>query len=308
MEEEVQSRNANPSSNVAQSPNFSGPFRTWHMRHSKRSLNPSGSDKIINAEIESIVELESRGGERVILLGTAHFSIESQKDVAKVVSAAQPDVIMVELCPSREAIMRVDEKTLLSEAKSISLEKFQLLVKQYGAVHGLTHILLLKVSAYVTEQLGVAPGGEFRAAYQHAGNVPGCQLYLGDRPMQVTLRRAMGKLGFFSKMSLLWSLLFSSMDKITMEDVEKMKKADLLEELMGQFAGSFPDLSEVIVNERDTYLCYSLESCVRESRKLLPSNAHPVVVGVVGAGHVKGIVGRWQKGPVTEEQLKTVLT
>lgn len=35
---------------------------------------------------------------------------------------------------------------------------------------GLMQILLLKVSAHITEQLGMAPGGEFREAFKEVVN------------------------------------------------------------------------------------------------------------------------------------------
>ncbi len=37
---------------------------------------------------------------------------------------------------------------------------------QNGVMSGLMQILLLKVSAHITEQLGMAPGGEFREAFK----------------------------------------------------------------------------------------------------------------------------------------------
>lgn len=36
---------------------------------------------------------------------------------------------------------------------------------------GLMQILLLKVSAHITEQLGMAPGGEFREAFKEVSNI-----------------------------------------------------------------------------------------------------------------------------------------
>ena len=38
--------------------------------------------------------------------------------------------------------------------------------------------------------LGMAPGGEFRAAAKAGAQVPGCTLFYGDRPVGLTLRRA----------------------------------------------------------------------------------------------------------------------
>lgn len=60
---------------------------------------------------------------QAFLVGTAHFSEKSKNDVSFVIRNVQPDVVMVELCPSRVHILRHDEKTLLEEAKDINLTK-----------------------------------------------------------------------------------------------------------------------------------------------------------------------------------------
>jgi hypothetical protein len=36
---------------------------------------------------------------------------------------------------------------------------------QSGVIGGVMQVLLLSMSAHITKQLGMAPGGEFRAAY-----------------------------------------------------------------------------------------------------------------------------------------------
>lgn len=114
----------------------------------------------------------------------------------------QPDVVVVELCQYRVSMLKMDEKTLLKEAKDINLEKVQQAIKQVrlaadcfdsnsemasshafslsvchvllwqnGVMSGLMQILLLKVSAHITEQLGMAPGGEFREAFKEVSTV-----------------------------------------------------------------------------------------------------------------------------------------
>lgn len=47
-----------------------------------------------------------------------------------------------------------------------SLPLCSVLLHQNGVMSGLMQILLLKVSAHITEQLGMAPGGEFREAFK----------------------------------------------------------------------------------------------------------------------------------------------
>lgn len=114
---------------------------------------------------ETVTLIQGRDGSKVYLVGTAHFSEESQNDVAKVIQMVQPHVVMVELCTSRINILQLDEKTLLEEAKNINMEKISNTIKQNGVFNGLMYILLLSMSAHLTKELGMAPGGEFRRAF-----------------------------------------------------------------------------------------------------------------------------------------------
>ncbi|KHJ90904.1 hypothetical protein OESDEN_09238, partial [Oesophagostomum dentatum] len=66
----------------------------------------------------------------VYLIGTAHFSRESQDDVMKTITATQPDLVMVELCPSRISILSMDEQTLLKEASDLNTQKILTTIKQ----------------------------------------------------------------------------------------------------------------------------------------------------------------------------------
>ena len=113
------------------------------------------------------------------------------------------------------------------------------ILKDNGTVQGLMYLLLLSMSAQLTKTLGMAPGGEFRRAYHEAHHIPGCVVHLGDRPIQITLKRALATLTIWQKIKLAFNVLISS-DKITPEDVEKMKQKDLLESLLEEMAGEHP--------------------------------------------------------------------
>ncbi|XP_069855885.1 traB domain-containing protein isoform X1 [Dipodomys merriami] len=246
----------------------------------------------------TVTQLVAEDGSRVYVVGTAHFSDDSKRDVVKTIREVQPDVVVVELCQYRVSMLKMDERTLLREAKEVSLEKLQQAVRQNGLMSGLMQMLLLKVSAHITEQLGMAPGGEFREAFKEASKVPFCKFHLGDRPIPVTFKRAIAALSFWQKVKLAWGLCFLS-DPISKDDVERCKQKDLLEQMMAEMIGEFPDLHRTIVSERDIYLTYMLRQAARrlelpgasdaEPRKCVPS----VVVGVVGMGHVPGIEKNW---------------
>ncbi|VDN13791.1 unnamed protein product, partial [Dibothriocephalus latus] len=153
------------------------------------------------------------------------------------------------------------------------------------------------------DQIGMAPGGEFRVAFKKASQQPHCHLVLGDRPINVTLSRTLDAFSLWQKIRLFcalvfnfesitpanrlaWFLAFAPFDPyrfrrgsfcddknqvicltlltcvytlpISKEEIEAMKKHDLLEELLKNMAGSFPELSRVILEERDLYLARSI--------------------------------------------------
>uniref|UniRef100_A0A915ED55 TraB domain-containing protein n=1 Tax=Ditylenchus dipsaci TaxID=166011 RepID=A0A915ED55_9BILA len=226
---------------------------------------------------------------KVFLVGTAHFSQESQQDVLKTILNTQPDVIMVELCSSRISILSMDEQSLLREAKNLNREKMMAVIKESGLVQGILHVLLLSISAHITRQLGMAPGGEFRAA--HNGS------------LQITLQRALGSLGVFQKLRLFFHILLSNRTAITQEDVERCKNKDLLEELLKEMAGEFPQLTKIFVDERDQYMTHMLHNLLQStsaekwnaSRQAKVKYEPVNIVAVVGIGHVAGIVAAWNQ-------------
>lgn len=251
----------------------------------------------VNPELpETVTMLKTQDGSVVYLVGTAHFSLESQEDVAKTIQETQPDIVLIELCKSRLNILSFDEEVILRESQSMNMEKMMTTIKQNGLVQGIMYILLLSMSAHLTRQLGMAPGGEFRRAVQEAERVKGCLIHLGDRPLQITLQRALAALSVWQKLRLAWHMI-TAKEPISKEEVERCKKQDLLEEMLAEMTGEFPALSKVFVRERDIYLAYSLRLAANPMPCMgNPSGMQPtVVVGVVGIGHVPGIVENWEK-------------
>jgi len=262
---------------------------------------PAKRQKVADPDLPSTCTLliSPNTGAKVYLVGTAHFSKESCEDVATVIQAVQPDVVMVELCKSRTNILHLDEATILEEAQNLDMEKSLEILKSHGTVQGVMYLLLLSMSAHLTKELGMAPGGEFRRAFIEAMKVPGCKVHLGDRPINITLKRALAALGPVQKLRLGWNIL-TSKDSITREEVEKCKDRDLLENMLAEMAGEFPALSRVFVAERDLFLAHSLQLAAEG-----PGAGGGNVVAVVGIGHVPGMVEHW--GKVTTEQVKEVV-
>ncbi|VDL98611.1 unnamed protein product [Schistocephalus solidus] len=218
---------------------------------------------------ETVTLIECENGTKVYIVGTAHFSSESIQDVNYVIDHTLPDFVLVELCRGRGHSMMMDEDEIRKQIKENSIFSF---VKTLGVSHGLLQYLLLRFTSCIMDQIGMAPGGEFRAAFKRAAQQPHCHLILGDRPITVTLSRTLDAFSLWQKIRLFCALLFN-FESISKEEIEAMKKHDLLEELLKNMAGSFPELSRVILKERDLFLARSIwEVCGFPQTTLAPSS------------------------------------
>lgn len=241
----------------------------------------------------TVTVLPCQNGSVVYLVGTAHFSKESVRDVRETIRKVRPNVVVVELCGERQLMLQYSEEDILREAAEINFAKVRHYIRRDGLVAGIMQSLFLKLSAELTKKLGVAPGGEFRAAYEE-GVKQGARIVLGDRLINVTFKRVLSSLNFFQKLRFYYTIAttLSTDLAITAEEVEKMKNKDMVDMLVGELAKEFPTVTKVLVDERDKVLAFSLKSAAKPT-PIFPSAPPMVVVGVVGMGHVKGIQSYW---------------
>ena len=217
--------------------------------------------------------LVERGDKKLYLVGTAHISLNSVREVEAVIDTVRPDTVCVELCKMRHEAMT-------DESRWRRLDIFQVL-KQKKAMFLMANLALSAYQRRLGAQLGVKPGAELMAGVQRAEAV-GAQLVLADRDIQVTLKRTWANLGFWGRNKILAGLMagiFGATEEMTEAELEQMKDRDTLTEKMKEFAVSHPKVKEPLIDERDLYLI----SSIREA----PGN---VVVAVVGAGHVPGML------------------
>lgn len=213
-----------------------------HADDSDVSLSAVTSAKQADEELDlptTVTVLTGPEDGKVYLVGTAHFSHQSNEDVAETIRKTRPNVVVVELCESRVAILALDEATILEDSRNLNFDQVQQNIQKQGLVQGVMYTLLLSLSAQLTRELGMAPGGEFRRAFAEAKQIPGCVIQLGDRPVHLTLRRAISSLSAWQKVKMGFSIVFSR-ETVTKEEVEKCKQRDLLESMLREITGEYP--------------------------------------------------------------------
>ncbi len=203
-----------------------------------------------------------RDGVRYTILGTAHVSQASVDAVHEQIAAHDFDAVAIELCESRYQSMRDPD----------ALAKLDLIrVIREGKV-GLVaaNLALAGYQRRLSEQLGVEPGAEMKAAWQlaEAADTPVWRI---DRDVATTLKRTSAAVGFWDRMTLMSGVLAS------------LKEGDMLESTFGEFARKRESLYRALIAERDEYMAAAL----REQTAGANDIKHVLVV--IGAGHLAGL-------------------
>ncbi|MGB1704016.1 MAG: TraB/GumN family protein [Candidatus Thalassarchaeaceae archaeon] len=216
--------------------------------------------------VNNIVEID----DSLRILGTAHVSRESVELVRNQIEEWEPDLIAVELCPSRMAA--------LTEPESLDSEDLLKIIKEGRSAM----ILLQSALAAQQRRMGISsgekPGAELLAAVNAAeeSDIP---VEMIDRDVVITLRRAWRKMGMIEKWRILNALLWEEDDEEVSID-EVLGDSDLLSSMMEEARELAPRAGEVLIDERDSFLAGRIQQIRGKGR----------VLAVIGAGHLSGVV------------------
>lgn len=215
------------------------------------------------------------GNKEVIMVGTAHVSKTSIEEVRDTIRDERPVAVAVELCQARYDIMR-------NPLAWQNMDIFKV-VKEKKTAFLMANLVMASFQRRIGERLGVKPGDEMRAAIEEA-EANGMEVVLVDRNVQITLARVWRSLGFKEKMKLLYGALLSifEVEELGEKDIEKLKEKDVLTAAVEEMARYAPTIKEVLIDERDAYM----------ARKIADISLPGRVVGVIGAGHMKGILSQ----------------
>ena len=206
-----------------------------------------------------------------VLIGTAHISLVSKDLVRATIEAEAPDTVCVELDEGRLKSIKEPDRWKKTDLKQVIKNK------QLGTL--IANLVLGSYQKRMGAQTGVKPGSELKEAVDCAEG-RGAELVLADRDIKITLRRTWACTPWYRKLSLLGGLFASIFDKteVSEEDLAKIKEQDALSAMMQDFGKSFPEVKQVLIDERDQFLASKIKNAPGKK-----------IVAVVGAGHMNGI-------------------
>jgi pheromone shutdown-related protein TraB len=225
------------------------------------------------------IERMTRDGVDYVILGTAHVSRASVQAVDALLESEHFDAVAVELCASRAHGIRDPEAFK-------QMDLFQV-IRQGKAGMVAASLVLGGFQKRLAAQYGIEPGAEMKAAMDGA-DARGIPVWLVDREVGTTLKRAWRSVGFFQRFGLMAGMLGSVFEReeIAESDIEKLKQSDLLESAFSDFAKDSAPLYRALIAERDEFMAARL----RENGERMDTTAPTrKVLVVIGAGHLKGM-------------------
>jgi len=209
------------------------------------------------------------------LIGTAHVSQQSVDEVRTAIQEYVPDVVAIELDPSRFAALK-------KQARDPTVDDV-LEVKNFNSL--LVQWLLAYLQRKIGLDVGVEPGAEMKIAIAEAEahNIP---IALVDRDIRITLLRFWSSLGFVEKIKMVWALIISiaEIDNGEEIDIESLKEQNVIDMVMEEFRKFSPNGARALIDERDAYIAHQLVI-------LKAQRPEAKILAVVGAGHRQGITG-----------------
>jgi pheromone shutdown protein TraB len=146
-----------------------------------------------------------KGGGRVTLVGTAHVSETSVREVEETIAAESPDVVAVELDEGRFRQMRGESPEDLDASD---------LLRGNTVFQFLAYWMLSYVQARLGDRFDIEPGADMMAAVETA-EASGIDVALVDRDIQVTIQRFWARLTTMEKLRLVGGLATGAVDPVT---------------------------------------------------------------------------------------------
>ncbi len=205
------------------------------------------------------------------IIKTAHVSKESIQEVKDAIETLEPDVVCVELDSARaQALMNptpqnIDIKEVIKKKKMASF---------------VMNLVLSNYQKQIADDLETEVGGEMKQAINSAKalNIP--VRYI-DRDVKITMNRIWGQFNLWKKANLGITLFSTLLDDETIDEdeVEKLKESDLLMASIEELDDSYPEISEVILHERNRFMAQKINDLPYEN-----------IVVVIGAAHAPGMI------------------
>lgn len=209
----------------------------------------------------------------IIILGTSHIAIQSVKQVENIIKRHKPQIIALELDKKRFlAIQAKKRKFTYKDLKKMGLKAF----------------ILNYLGAWAENKLGktvgAKPGAEMKKAIELAKKHK-IKIALIDQNINITIKKLLKNITFREKLRFITDLFTAPITKNKIKfNLKKVPKEKLIEKIIKKVKKRYPNLYLILVKERNQIMANNLN-------RLILKYPNKTIFAIIGAGHVKGIIG-----------------
>lgn len=217
-----------------------------------------------------LIEIDYQG-KTITLIPTAHVSKESAELTRETIDAIKPDSICIELDN--------DRYNSLIDPVNYRNTDISKIIKEKKVFMMLVNVILSNFQKKIAQQLGSKSGQEMLVGIEKAKEL-NAHLVLADRNVSITFKRIWANLSVVDKFKLVSLLLTSVLEdeEITEEDLKSLQQKDMLTAALDEVSKEFPNITEVLVDERDKYLAHKIKNAPGKN-----------IVAILGAAHTINI-------------------
>ncbi len=205
------------------------------------------------------------------LIGTSHISRESVEEVEKTILKVKPRFVALELDKRRLRLLedKTQSRLRLRDVKSLGIKGF------------LLNLIGAWFEKRMGKKVGIEPGSEMKKAIELSRQF-NIHLVLIDQDIKFTITKFLSRITRREKLKFLKDLIFSREDVSL--DIKKVPNQKEIRKIITKIKKDYPSFYLTIIKERNEYMAQNLYNLMQK----YPENN---IVGVVGAGHEKEIVG-----------------
>lgn len=206
------------------------------------------------------------------LIGTSHISKDSVKEVEKTILKVRPRFVALELDRRRLRLLE-DKKESRLRIKDI---------KNLGVKGFLLNLIGAWFEKRLGKKVGVEPGSEMKKAIELSKKF-NISLVLIDQDIKFTITKFLARVTRREKLRFLKALFINDQASLDF-DIQKVPTRKEINKIITNIKKNYPSFYLTIIKERNQYMAQNLYS-------LMKKYPEDKIVGVVGAGHEKEIVG-----------------
>jgi pheromone shutdown-related protein TraB len=204
------------------------------------------------------------------IIGTSHIAKESISAVTHSIKADKPDIVALELDHKRlYGLLHPGKKDHLYAMKKVGFKGF------------LFSLIGEWAEKKMGKMVGVKPGTEMLTAF-HLAKENNAEVVLIDQDIEITLRRFSKSLSWREKFNFVADIVKAPFSKKKIKfDLNKVPSQELINQLILEVKNRYPNVYNVLIQERNEVMAKRLYNLVRENKKIL---------AVVGAGHEEELI------------------